>query len=106
VAAAPENGETPAQHNAVAGATASGSVVEATGESAEFHPLGVNLEWASLVIAAGLMSLLLAGVVALRPRGGVLAVVAVVSASFTILEIVIPGLRLLARVSGRSLSAR
>jgi hypothetical protein len=53
------------------------------------------------------MSLLPAGVVALRPPGGVLlAVVAVAAAAFTVLEVVIPGLRLLARVSGHLLSAR
>ena len=100
------SGETPAQHAAESG---SGAAVAESGQETEFHPLGVNLESTPLVIAAALLSLLLAGVVALRPRRGVLAAVAVVAAAFTVLEVVEvahqvsqsrPGLVALAAIAG------
>jgi hypothetical protein len=105
VTAAPDNGETPAQHKAESAATPSGPVAETT----EFHPLGVSLESTPLVMAAGLVSLLLACAVALQPRRGVFSVVAVVAAAFVVLEIVEvshqvsqdrPGLVALAAIAG------
>lgn len=79
-------GETPAQHAAESGSPTIPSIE--TGNETEFHPLGVNLESTPLVVAAALLSLLLAGIVAFRPRRGVLAAVVVVATAFTILELV------------------
>lgn len=99
--------ETPAQHAAESGSTTTSS--EATGNESEFRPLGVNLESTPLVTAAALLSLLLAGIVAVRPRRGVLATVVVVGTAFTVLEVVEvvhqvdqnrPGLVALAAIAG------
>ena len=118
-------GETPAEHAAESGtattttsvggetaaahAAESGSATTRTSAETEFHPLGVNLESNPLIIAAALLSLLLASVVVLRPRRVVLGTVVVVAVAFTMLEVVEvnhqasqsrPGLVALAVVAG------
>jgi hypothetical protein len=104
----PANGETPAQHAAESGTGATPTVSE-TKQETEYHPLGINLESTPLVITAALLALLLAGLVTLRPRDGVLIAVALMAAAFTILEVVEvvhqsqqhrPGLATLAAVAG------
>jgi Flp pilus assembly protein TadB len=101
----PANGETPAQHAAESG-TGTTPTASETKQETEYHPLGINLESTPLVITAALLALLLAGLVVLHPRYGVLIAVALMAAAFTILEVVHqtqqhrPGLATLAAVAG------
>jgi hypothetical protein len=78
-------------------------------ESAEFRPLGVNLETNALVVTAAIVSVLLAAAVIFWPRRGVFIAVGLVAAGFTALEIVEvahqitqhrPGLTTLAALAG------
>ena len=85
--ASSENGESAAQRAAEGGAAEGRSAEVLTSESAEYRPLGVNLESTPLVIGGAAVSLLLAALVIVRSRREVLIVVALLALAFTALEI-------------------
>ena len=81
------NGESAAHRAAEGGGLeGAGSAVVAT-ESAEYWPLGVNLESTPLVLGGAVVSVLLAVLVIVRSRREVLIVVAFLALAFTALEI-------------------
>ena len=81
------NGESAAHRAAEGGGLeGAGSAVVAT-ESAEYRPLGVNLESTPVVLGGAVVSVLLAVLVIVRSRREVLIVVAFLALAFTALEI-------------------
>ena len=81
------NGESAAQRAAEGGAAEGRTAEVVTSESAEYRPLGFNLESTPLVISGAMASLLLAALVIVRSRREVLIVVALFALAFTALEI-------------------
>lgn len=82
------NGESAAQHAAEGGGGSDGTAsAGVASETAEYRPLGVNLESTPLVIGGAMLSVLLAALVIARSRREVLIVAALLALAFTTLEV-------------------